>query len=144
VTATRDVYLNVAGGLRVQEPAADLAVAAAIVSSELKLPAPSTAVFLGEVGLAGELRRVPAVAQRLGEAARLGFTTAIVPEHAGPGAAALPKIPGLQVIERGDLWSALRAVRLVGADTPHHSPELHETWRQSAADARASRPQRLH
>src|SRR5919206_479219 len=79
VTATRDVYLNVAGGLRVQEPAADLAVAAAIVSSELKLPAPPTAVFLGEVGLAGEVRAVGQLEARLKEAAKLGFREAITP-----------------------------------------------------------------
>jgi DNA repair protein RadA/Sms len=79
VTATRDVYLNVAGGLRVQEPAADLAVAAAIVSSELKLPAPPGTVFAGEVGLAGEVRAVGQLEARLKEAAKLGFVRAVVP-----------------------------------------------------------------
>jgi DNA repair protein RadA/Sms len=79
VTATRDVYLNIAGGLRVQEPAADLAVAAAIVSSELKVPSPSGAVFFGEVGLAGEVRAVGQTEARLKEAAKLGFRQAVTP-----------------------------------------------------------------
>ncbi len=79
VTATRDVYLNIAGGLRVQEPAADLAVAAAIVSSELKRPAPAAAVFMGEVGLAGEVRAVGQLEARLKEAAKLGFRQAVTP-----------------------------------------------------------------
>ena len=74
VIGTRDVYLNVAGGLRVQEPAADLAVAAAIVSSELGRPAPPTAVFFGEVGLAGEVRAVGHAEARLKEAANWAFS----------------------------------------------------------------------
>ena len=79
VMSTRDVYLNVAGGLRVQEPAADLAVAAAIVSSELGRPAPSSSVFFGEVGLAGEVRAVGHLEARLKEAGKLGFARAILP-----------------------------------------------------------------
>ena len=81
--STRDVYLNVAGGLRVQEPAADLAVAAAIVSSELGRPAPPSAVFFGEVGLAGEVRAVGHGEARLKEARKLGFRRAIVPPRKG-------------------------------------------------------------
>jgi DNA repair protein RadA/Sms len=79
VMSTRDVYLNVAGGLRVQEPAADLAVAAAIVSSELGRPAPPATVFFGEVGLAGEVRAVGHGDARLKEAGKLGFTRAVMP-----------------------------------------------------------------
>jgi DNA repair protein RadA/Sms len=79
VMSTRDVYLNVAGGLRVQEPAADLAVAAAIVSSELGHPAPLASVFFGEAGLAGEVRAVGHGEARLKEAAKLGFARAIMP-----------------------------------------------------------------
>ncbi len=79
VMSTRDVYLNVAGGLRVQEPAADLAVAAAIISSELGHPAPPASVFFGEVGLAGEVRAVGHGEARLKEAAKLGFVRAIMP-----------------------------------------------------------------
>jgi DNA repair protein RadA/Sms len=74
-----DVYLNVAGGLRVGEPAADLAVAAALVSSRLARPmSPGTVVF-GEIGLGGEIRPVGQIDQRLKEAEKLGFTEALIP-----------------------------------------------------------------
>jgi DNA repair protein RadA/Sms len=79
VMSTRDVYLNVAGGLRVQEPGADLAVAAAIISSELGHAAPPSSVFFGEVGLAGEVRAVGHGEARLKEAAKLGFRRAVMP-----------------------------------------------------------------
>ena len=72
----RDVYLNVAGGLRIGEPAADLAVAAALVSSLLDRPVPPAAVIFGEVGLAGEVRAVSQPEARLQEAAKLGFDQA--------------------------------------------------------------------
>ena len=78
--AGRDVYLNVAGGLRVTEPAADLAVAAALVSAAADQPAPGDAVFFGEIGLSGEVRGVGQMAQRLKEAAKLGFRRAFAPE----------------------------------------------------------------
>jgi len=74
-----DVFLNVAGGARLAEPAADLAVVAALLSSALDRPVPSTAVFAGEIGLGGEVRPVRQIERRLGEAARLGFETAWVP-----------------------------------------------------------------
>ncbi|MFM2130175.1 MAG: hypothetical protein RL477_1721, partial [Pseudomonadota bacterium] len=81
-----DVYLSVAGGLRVSEPAADLAVAAALVSSLADQPAPEATMFFGEIGLSGEVRPVGAREPRLREAAKLGFTTAIVPPEPGRGA----------------------------------------------------------
>jgi len=77
--AGRDVYLNVAGGLRIVEPAADLAVAAALVSALADQPAPPGLVVFGEVGLAGEIRAVGQADLRLKEAAKLGFTRAFVP-----------------------------------------------------------------
>jgi DNA repair protein RadA/Sms len=77
-----DVYLNVAGGLRIQEPAADLAAAAALVSSLAHAPLPSDAVYFGEVSLSGAIRPVAQTALRLKEAQKLGFTKAIVPEAA--------------------------------------------------------------
>jgi DNA repair protein RadA/Sms len=80
--ANHDVYLNVAGGLRIQEPAADLAVAAALVSSLANAPLPPDAVFFGEVSLSGAIRPVAQAATRLKEAAKLGFTRAFVPEAA--------------------------------------------------------------
>ncbi len=74
-----EVYLNVAGGLRVQEPAADLAVAAALVSSISDVPVPPGSLFFGEIGLSGEIRPVGQADARLKEAAKLGFTTAVIP-----------------------------------------------------------------
>jgi DNA repair protein RadA/Sms len=77
-----DVYLNVAGGLRVQEPAADLAAAAALVSSLARAPLPADAVYFGEVSLSGAVRPVAQTAARLKEAQKLGFARATVPEAA--------------------------------------------------------------
>jgi DNA repair protein RadA/Sms len=77
-----DVYLNVAGGLRIQEPAADVAAAAALVSSLTRAPLPADAVYFGEVSLSGAVRPVAQTATRLKEAQKLGFTKAIVPEAA--------------------------------------------------------------
>jgi DNA repair protein RadA/Sms len=83
VIGARDVYLNVAGGLRIAEPAADLAVAAALVSSLLDRPVPASAVIFGEIGLAGEVRAVSQAEARLREAAKLGFDQAILPAASG-------------------------------------------------------------
>jgi DNA repair protein RadA/Sms len=77
-----DVYLNVAGGLRISEPAADLAAAAALVSSLANAPLPSDAVYFGEVSLSGAVRPVPQAAARLKEAAKLGFSRAFGPDGA--------------------------------------------------------------
>ena len=79
--AGSDVYLNVAGGLKISEPAADLAVAAALMSSLTGVPVPKETVVFGEIGLSGEVRPVAHTDQRLKEAAKLGFTRAIVPER---------------------------------------------------------------
>ncbi len=78
-----DVFLNVAGGLRVGEPAADLAVAAALGSSLSGVPVPPDTVVFGEIGLSGEVRAVSHTDARLNEAAKLGFTGAIVPKLRG-------------------------------------------------------------
>ncbi|HYM32695.1 MAG TPA: DNA repair protein RadA [Candidatus Cybelea sp.] len=78
-----DVYLNVAGGLRVNEPAADLAVAAALVSAVTDTPLPEDTVVFGEISLAGEVRAVGQADARLKEAAKLGFAHAIVPLGTG-------------------------------------------------------------
>ncbi|WP_395832122.1 S16 family serine protease, partial [Elstera sp.] len=75
----QDVYLNVAGGLRISEPAADLAVAAALVSAYSGEPVPSDMVVFGEVGLGGEVRQVGQTDARLKEALRLGFGRALIP-----------------------------------------------------------------
>lgn len=77
-----DVYLNVAGGLKIAEPAADLAVASALISSLSGKPAPLDAVFFGEIGLSGEIRSVSHMEARIKEAAKLGFNRAFVPAGA--------------------------------------------------------------
>jgi DNA repair protein RadA/Sms len=93
VFANHDVYLNVAGGLRIAEPAADLAVAAALVSALGGRPVPPDAVVFGEIGLAGEVRAVSQGDARLKEAAKLGFARAFVParrrQTRGSGEAAI-------------------------------------------------------
>ncbi|MGP0092972.1 MAG: DNA repair protein RadA [Xanthobacteraceae bacterium] len=78
--SNHDVYLNVAGGLRIQEPAADLAAAAALVSSLVNAPLAADAVFFGEISLSGAVRPVAQTAARLREAAKLGFNRAVLPE----------------------------------------------------------------
>jgi len=80
--AGSEVYLNVAGGLRIAEPAADLAVSAALVSALTGKPFPSDTVVFGEIGLSGEVRAVPQMELRLREARKLGFSRAIVPAKA--------------------------------------------------------------
>jgi DNA repair protein RadA/Sms len=83
---SHDVYLNIAGGLRINEPAADLAVAAALISALSGEAVPPEAVIFGEIGLAGEVRGVGQSELRLKEAAKLGFTRAIIPSgRQGPG-----------------------------------------------------------
>jgi len=77
----QDVFVNVVGGLSISEPAADLAVAAAITSSVRNRPVRADAVLIGEVGLSGELRLVGQMPARLREAAKLGFKDAIVPRR---------------------------------------------------------------
>ncbi len=81
----KDVFLNLAGGLRVEEPAIDLAVACAVLSSNVDIPIPMDTVFCGEVGLTGEVRPVARTDQRIAEARKLGFRRIIVP-HGGKGA----------------------------------------------------------
>lgn len=83
--AEQDVFVNVIGGLQVSEPAADLAIAAAIASSMKDLPVKADTVFIGEVGLSGELRWVGQMNARLREAAKLGFRTAIIPRRLRQG-----------------------------------------------------------
>jgi DNA repair protein RadA/Sms len=104
-----DVYVATVGGARLRDPAVDLAVAIAIASAARGEPGPAGTVALGEVGLAGELRRVPELARRLAEAARLGLTRAIVPADDGRGRrlTAVKDGPALAVFEAGGLAEAL-------------------------------------
>ncbi|MEU9503871.1 DNA repair protein RadA [Streptomyces sp. NPDC048196] len=97
----RDIYSATVGGVKLTEPAADLAVALALASAASDTPLPKNLVAIGEVGLAGEVRRVTGVQRRLSEAARLGFTHALVPTDPG-------KIPdGMRVMEVADVGQAL-------------------------------------
>lgn len=80
--AGEDVFLNVAGGIRIDEPAADLGLVMAVASSHRNQALPSDTLFVGEIGLGGEVRPVPSVERRLKEASRLGFRHAVIPKTA--------------------------------------------------------------
>ena len=80
-----DVYLNIAGGLKIDETAVDLGICAAVAASQSDIPLPSDMIFIGEVGLGGELRGVSQLEKRISEAAKLGFTSAIVPKQSLKG-----------------------------------------------------------
>jgi DNA repair protein RadA/Sms len=102
-----DCYLAVAGGLEVEEPAADLGVAAAVVASYRDLTLPPGTVLVGELGLGGQLRPVGQLELRLQEAARLGFTRAVVPKGSGLAKAAAGL--GLELLAAGSIAEALVA-----------------------------------
>jgi DNA repair protein RadA/Sms len=101
-----DVYANLAGGLSVSEPGLDLPLALALASSLRDRPLVEGTVAIGEVGLLGELRAVGGLGRRLREAARLGFTRAVVPRSRGRSD---DRVPGVEVVEVGSLAEALRA-----------------------------------
>jgi DNA repair protein RadA/Sms len=111
----REVFAATVGGMRMVEPAADLAVALAVTSAGRDLPLAADLVAIGEVGLTGEVRRVGAVPRRLAEAARLGFRTALVPPGCAPTG---PGPTGLRVVEVGDVRAAVQhaARASAGAD----------------------------
>ena len=95
-----DVYLNVAGGLRIGEPAADLAVAAALLSSTTDMPVDAEMVVFGEIGLSGEVRAVSQMDARLKEAAKLGFAQALAPAVRKQGGAKTPSTEGQIAVRR--------------------------------------------
>ncbi|HEY7231703.1 MAG TPA: DNA repair protein RadA [Pseudolabrys sp.] len=105
-----DVYLNVAGGMRIHEPAGDLAAAAALVSSLANAPLPADAVYFGEVSLSGAVRPVAQSAARLKEAAKLGFGHAVVPDTARTDAAD----SNLKVTDIGNLASLVAQIAARG------------------------------
>jgi DNA repair protein RadA/Sms len=102
----QDIFANVVGGLQIDEPAADLAIAMAITSSWRDIPVKAEAVLIGEIGLAGELRMPGQMPARLREAAKLGFKTAIVPKAIRKGEG-YPK--GIEIIEVRSVQQALDA-----------------------------------
>ena len=105
---SRDVYVNVAGGVRVSEPAADLALALALASSRLDLPLPPDVAACGEIGLGGEVRRVGRIDLRLREATRLGFRRVLLPEGSVAGARAPA---GAELVPLREVAEAVRWLR---------------------------------
>ena len=101
----QDVFVNIIGGIQIQEPAADLAIAAAIVSSVRDQPVPADMVLLGEIGLSGELRAARRLPERLHEAAKLGFKRAVIPNSTNR-ADGLP--PDLEINQARALHDALK------------------------------------
>ena len=106
-TWEQDVFVNAVGGVRIGEPAADLAVCLAVVSSLTDKPIPAKVAAFGEIGLAGEVRPAPRGQERLKEAAKLGFEKAIVPKANAPKA----KIAGLEVLAVERIDQAVRLLR---------------------------------
>ena len=104
--ASHEVYASVVGGVKLTEPGADLGLCLALVSAVSDTPLPSDLVVIGEVGLAGEVRQVGHTGRRLAEAARLGFTRAVVP------ATSAPKVEGMSVHKVGTLNEALTVAHL--------------------------------
>lgn len=103
-----DVYINVAGGLKIDETAIDLGLCAAIVTGRADTPIPSDMIFVGEVGLGGELRSVSQLEKRLGEAKKLGFNTAIVPKNSLKG---IKKPAGMAVVGVSSLAEAMDLIK---------------------------------
>ena len=102
-----DTYVNVVGGLRLDEPAVDLAVAMALVSSLKDTPIREDTMVIGEIGLAGEIRSVSNMEARIGEAVRLGFTRCVIPSH---GLQKLSSVPdGAEIVGVKDIRQAFEA-----------------------------------
>lgn len=102
-----DAYLNIIGGLTLDEPAADLSAVLAMASSYLDTAIPNDVVAIGEVGLTGELRSVNHLEQRLAEVHRLGFQRCVIPKCRGNKQ---PMVEGLTILEAGNIGEAIRAV----------------------------------
>lgn len=103
----QDIYASTIGGARIMDPAADLALAIAIASAALDESYLHKVVALGEIGLAGDLRRVPSLEQRVGEAARMGFELALVPSGNRDPHSRLPRMHGMKVVEVSTVSDAL-------------------------------------
>ncbi len=119
--ADQDVFVNVVGGLEVEEPAADLAIAAAIASSARNRPVAADLALIGEVGLSGELRSVGQLARRLNEAAKLGFTRVLLPKTAARKLERLPD--GLEVLGARTLREALEIALVAGDAADDHASQ---------------------
>jgi len=106
--AANDIYLSTVGGMRLTDPSSDLAVAMALASAYASLPVPTTAVMIGEVGLAGDLRQVSGMERRLVEAARQGFNIALIP----PGCEEVPA--GMRALTAPTIVAALEHMIDIG------------------------------
>jgi DNA repair protein RadA/Sms len=102
--SNHDLVISVTGGLDINEPAADLAIALAIASSMMDRPVDQTVAVAGEIGLSGELRSVPRADRRLAEAARLGFASCMIPDAAGDAG----KLGSLKVVRPANIAEAVR------------------------------------
>ena len=114
--SNHDVYLNVIGGLQINEPASDLGIALALISSLTDTVIPDSLIAIGELGLAGECRGVANVEQRVKEAARLGFTRVIVPSH---NSRTLGKVDGITVTPVKNVYDLLRLLKTASLEKKH-------------------------
>ena len=106
----QDVYLNIAGGMKISEPAADLGIIATVASSYKNVPIPQSTVVMGEVGLTGEVRRINLIEKRLKEAEKLGFKACIIPEN---NKKVLKDNYKLDIIGVNNIKEAIQAVGLI-------------------------------
>lgn len=122
-----DVFCSTVGGARLSEPATDLAIAISIASAHYARPAPTATIAIGELGLAGGLRKVRDLPQRLSEAARLGFKYALVPSDRGRGAVAgqVRMVDDMKVIDVPDIATVMRLLDFRGP-LVHAAPRLAE------------------
>ncbi len=114
--STKDVYCSTVGGARIEDPCADLAIALAVVSASTNVNFHKRIIALGEIGLAGDLRRVPGAERRIAEAARLGFELAIVPSGNRNPHTPLPRLHGLKVVEASHINEVIESL---GLARPH-------------------------
>jgi len=115
-----DVYLNVVGGLRIDEPAADAAIVLALVSSMRDIPVPENVIAMGELGLAGEFRAVSGIEQRFSESRRLGFTTIAIPKRS-----TIKDIPAdVEVVRLSSMYDALRLLASIQENEKDESAHL--------------------
>lgn len=135
----QDVFVNVIGGMRISEPAADLAVATSIASSLRDAPVRADTVMIGEVGLSGELRMVGQMPARLREAAKLGFRTAIVPRRIRRNSGE-PWPEGIQIIEARSLREALTHALMLEAAPARSSGDSDGGARPASQERRRPAP----
>lgn len=103
----KDVFLNIAGGVKIAEPALDLAVVSAVMSSNFDIPVPERTAFAGEVGLSGEIRTISHIDRRIAEAQKLGFERIFVPASSGKG---IVPVNGIEVVEASSVAEVLAKI----------------------------------